>query len=74
MHHFQFRFPINLDQYFIFGRHFLILTEPVEFSDLLFIKNLIVFKRWLYIEEVAEDRDKIREAFVRFVKPKKTIW
>lgn len=45
-----------------------------ELPDILFIKNLIIFKKWLYLEEVTEDRNKIREAFIQFIKPKKTIW
>lgn len=32
-----------------------------------------MFKRWLYIEEVEEEREQIRDAFVTYVKPMKTI-
>lgn len=55
-------------------RHILIKNQPVELSDNLFIKNLIIFKKWLYIEEIAEDQNNIREAFIKFIKPKKTLW
>lgn len=46
----------------------------VELPDALFMKTLIIFKKWLYIEEFPEDRRRVRQIFVRFVKPKKTIW
>lgn len=55
-------------------RYFLVRKTPIELPDTSFMKNLIMFKKWLYLEEVPEERQKARDAFVRFVKPKKTIW
>lgn len=42
--------------------------------DNLFMKHVIVYKKWLYLEELAEDKNKIQMSFSKFVKPKKTIW
>ncbi|XP_055295910.1 uncharacterized protein LOC129565268 [Sitodiplosis mosellana] len=53
--------------------YFLVRKMPIELPDTLFMKNLIMFKKWLYIEEVPEERRKARDAFVKCVKPKKTI-
>lgn len=50
------------------------IKEPVEVEDDLFIKYLIVFKKWLAVEEVMDDKENIRSAFITQVKPKKTLW
>lgn len=55
-------------------RYFLVRKFPIELPDTLFMKNLIMFKKWLYIEEIPEERRKAQNAFVKCVKPKKTIW
>lgn len=58
-------------------RYFLVkltVQEPVELEDDQFIKCLIVFKKWLMVEEVLDDKESIRNAFITQVKPKKTLW
>lgn len=52
----------------------LTVHEPRELPDDLFIKHLIVYKKWLSVEEVMDEKQNIRDAFVRQVKPKKTLW
>lgn len=52
----------------------LTVQEPVELDDDQFIKCLIVFKKWLMVEEVLDDKENIRNAFITQVKPKKTLW
>lgn len=62
---------------FNFCRYFLVkltVQEPIELTDDLFIKYLIVFKKWLSVEEVMDDKENIRNAFITQVKPKKTLW
>lgn len=55
-------------------RFFLIREEAAELPDNIFIKHLIVYKKWLYLEELDEDRQFICDAFERLVKPKETLW
>ncbi|XP_031619839.1 uncharacterized protein LOC116338602 [Contarinia nasturtii] len=55
-------------------KHFLVkitVKEPVEVEDDTFAKYLIVFKKWLAIEDIHEDKEDIRSAFITQVKPKK---
>ena len=59
------------------SRFFLITNQsaqPVEMTDNNFMKYLIIYKKWLYLEEINEDRRRICDAFSRLVKPKPTIW
>lgn len=61
---------------FINFRHSLVKVTyqgPEELNDDTFIKYLIVFKKWLAIEELAEDKQQIRNAFITQFKPKDTL-
>lgn len=58
-------------------RHFLVkitVKEPVEVDDDVFVKYFIIFKKWLAIEEISEDKEDIRGAFLTQAKPTKTFW
>lgn len=60
----------------LFHRHSLIkitILEPVDTDDDIFIKYLIVFKKWLAVEEMAEDKEDIKSAFAAQIKPKTTL-
>lgn len=60
----------------LFIRHFLVkitVKEPIEIDDDVFIKYLIVFKKWLAIEESSEDKEDVRSAFLSQAKPRKTF-
>lgn len=50
------------------------VKEPVEVEDDVFVKYFIVFKKWLAIEEISEDKEDIRSAFITQAKPSKTFW
>ncbi|XP_055325011.1 uncharacterized protein LOC129579209 isoform X1 [Sitodiplosis mosellana] len=57
-------------------KHFLVkitVKEPVEVEDDVFVKYLIVFKKWLAIEDIYEDKEDIRSAFTTQAKPKSTL-
>lgn len=71
LHRFQFSFRFVSSRYFMVK---LTVHEPVELEDDLFIKYLIIFKKWLMVEEVPDDKENIRNAFISQVKPKKTLW
>lgn len=49
------------------------VKEPIEIEDDVFIKYLIVFKKWLAIEESSEDKEDVRSAFLSQAKPTKTF-
>lgn len=49
------------------------VKEPIEIDDDVFIKYLIVFKKWLAIEESSEDKEDVRSAFLSQAKPRKTF-
>lgn len=69
-------FYSSLNQHLFFDRHSLVKTtlpELEELDDDLFIKYLIVFKKWLAIEEVPEDKQLIRNAFIAQFKPKDSL-
>lgn len=69
-------FYSSLNQLSFFYRHSLVKTtlpEQEELDDDLFIKYLIVFKKWLAIEEVPEDKQLIRNAFIAQFKPKDSL-
>lgn len=58
-------------------RRFLVrisVKEPIEVDDDVFVKYLIVFKKWLALEEICEDKEDVRYAFTTQAKPKKTLW
>lgn len=62
---------------FIIFRHFLVritVKEPIEIEDDVFVKYLIVFKKWLAIEEMCEEKEEVRYAFNMQAKPKKSLW
>lgn len=67
----------SLYKYFTINfRHSLVKItyhEPEELNDDIFIKYLIIFKKWLAVEEVPEDKHKIRNAFISQFKPKDTL-
>lgn len=50
------------------------VKEPVEVEDDVFVKYLIVFKKWIAIEDIYEDKEDIRSAFTTQAKPKNTLW
>lgn len=50
------------------------VKEPIEVDDDVFVKYLIVFKKWLALEEICEDKEDVRYAFTTQAKPKKTLW
>lgn len=57
-------------------RYFLVdisRKEPVELDDDAFIKWLIVFKKWLAIEESSEDKEEVRGRFLSQAQSKKTF-
>lgn len=57
-------------------RYFLVRTTPIELPDTLYMKNWVMFKKWLYIDDDVgtDERQKARDAFVKFIKPKNTLW
>lgn len=50
------------------------VKQPVEVEDDVFIKYLIIYKRWLATEEMPADKEVVRDAFVSQLRPKKTLW
>lgn len=50
------------------------VKEPIEIEDDVFVKYLIVFKKWLAIEEMCEEKEEVRYAFNMQAKPKKSLW
>lgn len=50
------------------------VKEPVEVEDDVFVKYLIVFKKWIGIEEITEEKQDIRSAFTTQAKPRKSLW
>lgn len=70
-------FPLSsviLLSLFVEFRYFLVRTTPIDLPDTLYMKNLVMFKKWLYIEDDTEERQKARDAFVKFIRPKNTLW
>lgn len=50
------------------------ILDPIEVEDDVYIKYLIVFRKWLLIDDIEENQRDIRNHFVAQFKPKKTIW
>lgn len=50
------------------------VKEPVEVEDDVFVKYLIVFKKWIAIEDIYDNKEDIRSAFTGQAKPTKTFW
>lgn len=50
------------------------IIDPIEVEDEVYIKYLIVFRKWLIIDDIEENQRDIRNHFVAQFKPKKSIW
>lgn len=46
--------------------------KPEELEDILFIKYLVVYKRWLKMNK--SEQELIKTSFLSRVKPKATLW
>lgn len=55
-------------------RQFLIRKTPIELPDMLYMTNVVMFKKWLRIEDDPEELQRARAAFVTFIKPENTLW
>lgn len=50
------------------------IIDPIEVEDGIYIRYLIVFRKWLLIDDNEEHQRDIRNHFVAQFKPMKTIW
>lgn len=50
------------------------ITEPREVDDDLYVKFLMLYNRWLAVDDIPENQEEIKHFFSSQVQPKKTIW
>lgn len=50
------------------------ISEPREVDDDVYVKFLMLYKRWLAVDDIPENQEEIKRLFPLQVKPKKTIW
>lgn len=50
------------------------IAEPREVDDEIYVKFLMLYKRWLAVDDLPESQDEIKGLYPLQVKPKRTIW